>query len=44
MAKCIFVDVEEVNNLDSLDLREMMFLQRELGKAIEKKLNSNEVE
>jgi len=38
MKKCIFVDIEEVNNLDSLELREMFFLQRELGKAIEKHL------
>ena len=36
--KCIFVDIEEVNNLDSLDLQEMFFLQRELGKELEKKL------
>lgn len=39
MTKCIFVDIEEVNNLDSLDLQEMFFLQRELGKAIEVTIN-----
>ena len=38
MTKCIFVDVEEVNNLDSLSIQELFFLQRQIGYELENKL------
>lgn len=37
--KCIFVNSEEVSDLDSLNLHELFFLQRELGRVIESKLS-----
>ena len=36
--KSIFVDIEEVNNLDSLSIQELFFLQRQIGLELESKL------
>ena len=41
MTKCIFVDIDEVNNLDSLDIKELRKLYDSLRIEMEKRVKDS---